>query len=135
MGCSHIRQRHTADGWKCRACNEIVPYEKPDDIAAAIRSVQTTVEQDLDLSGHLYNFRKGMKGREVERRHGRACAAMRQAERDGDKLREVDGIRHTMRIPSEAYFAARKKYGSNFLEDKKVARKMRKEFSVTADNE
>lgn len=134
MPCSHTRQTKKAQGWVCKACGAVVPHHDDTPIVEKIRSVQTHVDGDLDLTGAKYRFQgRTGSGFAEDRKEMKRCAEMREAERQGGKKREADGLRHTMSIPTEVYWGARKKYGDGFLQDKKIKRKLHKHFSVTAD--
>lgn len=144
MNCSHTRTTLKKwpdgyEGWRCKSCGENINREpKPfDEILEGIRMNQTHVEEsELDLGKHCRNFRKGkMTGRQVERASQEYAAGLRQAERDGAKKVEVEGMRHTMSIPPEAYWAGRKRFGEGFLQDKKIRKKYAKHFSTTKHKE
>ena len=71
-------------------------------------------------------------GFQEERREAQDCARIRDAERNGAKLREKDGARHTHSIPTDVYFGAQKKYGNDVWKDKRFMSRF-KAFKTTND--
>lgn len=141
MNCSHTRTvfRSSEEGWVCKLCGSPVPKVVRTDaeVIEAVRTAAFHVEaSDLDLGVDVRNFRKGrMNGRQVERASQKYSETYRDMERHGAKKKEVDGLRHTMSIPPEAYWAGRKRFGVDFLQDKKIRKKYAKHFSTTNDKE
>lgn len=144
MTCGHYRTSNKKwpdgyEGWRCKACGanlEMTPKPFDEVVEGILTNPTHVVETGVpDLGKHALRetWRTGTAAQE-ERKEAKSCAIQRDMVRNGAKLREKDGARHTHSIPRDVYYGAMKAYGKDVWKDKKFKRRF-KAFKTTDEKD